>query len=313
MIKLNMSYKKQAAVILGVIIPAVLLAYLLAENYRLKRDLVKNTVFLSDLNNQLKSLDASEEKNSETLRRLILTSESKQNQLTDTVTKTTPSVVSIVISREVPQLEVSYVNPFGDDPFFRNFGVQVPVYTQKGIEKKEVGAGSGFIVSSNGYILTNKHVVYDDAAEYTVLLSNGKQKSATVVYRDPNNDVAVIKIEGSVYRPLPLGNSDILKVGETVVAIGNALGEFSNSVSVGVVSGIGRTIEAQNQATGAVEELKNIIQTDAAINPGNSGGPLLNLSGEVVGINVATASGSNSIGFSIPINTLKSVIGKYLK
>lgn len=231
--------------------------------------------------------------------------------LTEAVAKITPAVVSIVISKDVPLLEVVYQNPFGDDPFFRNFGFQVPVYRQKGVERKQVGAGSGFIITQNGYILTNKHVVADTNADYTVLLSNGTQKKATVSYRDPLNDIAIIKIEGGGYTTAKLGDSGALKLGQTVVAIGNALGEYNNSISVGIISGLNREIEAAD-SSGRVEKLTGVIQTDAAINPGNSGGPLITTDGDVVGINVATVTGSSNISFSIPVNAVKATIKNIL-
>ena len=153
----------------------------------------------------------------------------------------------------------------------------------------------------------------NDSDSYTVLLSTGKQQTAKVVYKDPNNDIAIVKISGSGYPVVTLGESGGLKLGDTVIAIGNALGQYNNSVSVGVVSGLNRTIQASDP-NGASETLNGVIQTDAAINPGNSGGPLLDLNGNVMGINVATVQGSNSIGFSIPVNGVKSiaqsVIGK---
>ncbi len=192
--------------------------------------------------------------------------------------------------------------------------MQVPVYTQKGTEHKKVGAGTGFIVSADGFILTNKHVVADDSADYTVLLSNGKQKPAKVIFKDPSNDLAVVKIEGSGYPAVTLGDSNSLKLGQAVFAVGNALGEYSNSVSVGVISGLNRTVQASDSSNNSVETLNGIIQTDAAINPGNSGGPLSNLNGEVLGVNVATSQGASNISFSIPINqvkqTIKFVLGK---
>ena len=286
--------------------------YLGIKNYRLEKQLAVYKNSLDNFSSRIDKLITSETNNKEAINRMSLAASSKQNQLTDTVARATPSVVSIVISKEVPKLEVAYVNPFGNDPMFQGFNIQVPVYQQKGVEKKEIGAGSGFIVGSNGYIITNKHVVSDDTAEYTVLLPKGVQKTATVVYKDPNNDMAIIKIAGSGYPTLSLGDSGSLVAGQSVVAIGNALGQFNNSVSVGVISGLGRTIEAQN-SNGQVETLKNIIQTDAAINPGNSGGPLLDLNGNVVGVNVATVSGSNSISFSIPINSLKGIIQSHIK
>ena len=236
---------------------------------------------------------------------------SQDQLLTDAVASVTPAVVSVVIAKDVPNLTVTYQNPFGNDPFFKDFGFQVPVYQQNGTTHQQIGAGSGFLISSSGYILTNKHVVFDDAADYTVLLSNGKQQTAKVVYKDPSNDVAIIKIEGTNFAHVDLGDSSALKLGQTVVAIGNALGEYNNSVSVGIVSGLNRTIQASGEL--GTETLTGVIQTDAAINPGNSGGPLIDLNGNIVGINVATVQGSNSISFSIPINTVKSIVKNVLK
>jgi S1-C subfamily serine protease len=234
---------------------------------------------------------------------------SESQLLTAAVAKVAPSVVSIVISKDVPQLTVTYENPFGNDPFFQGFGIQVPVYQQTGTTTQEVGAGTGFFIRSDGYIITNRHVASDLSAQYTVLLPNGTQKNGTVVYQDPNNDIAIMKVGGSGYTPATFGDSSQLELGQTVAAIGNALGQYNNSVSVGVISGINRTIQAQDD-NGNVEQLSGILQTDAAINPGNSGGPLLDLSGDVVGINVATAVGSQSIGFSIPVNEIKKIIAQ---
>lgn len=237
--------------------------------------------------------------------------QSQDQLLVGAIAKVSPSVVSIVISKDVPKLQVTYENPFGNDPAFQGIDMRIPVYKQIGTEKKQVGAGSGFIVRSDGYIITNKHVVDDTSADYTVLLATGAQKSAKVVYIDPSQDLAIIKIDGNNYPSVTLGDSSVLKLGQTIAAIGNALGEYSNSVSVGIVSGLNRTIEASDQS-GNTEKLTGILQTDAAINPGNSGGPLLDLSGKVVGVNVATVVGSNNIAFSIPINNAKEIISKIL-
>lgn len=222
------------------------------------------------------------------------------------VDKASPSVVSIVVSKDLPVLEQCPYNPFGDLPpewsdFFPGFG---EFYTQcdKGkTERQEVGGGTGFFVSSDGLILTNKHVVADAKAAYTVLTNDGKKHDATVLARDPMNDLAVIKIEGADFRAATLGDSDSVKLGQTAIVIGNALGEFRNTVSVGVISGLARTVTASGQGIGT-ETIQGVIQTDAAINPGNSGGPLLNLRGEVIAINTAVASGAENIGFAIPIN-----------
>jgi serine protease Do len=248
----------------------------------------------------------------EAARREVVKEKSQQELLTSSVARVTPAVVSIVISKDVPQLEITYVNPFGDDPFFKDFGFQVPVYQQRGTQKQQIGAGTGFLIRSNGYILTNRHVVEDTAADYTVLLADGSQKIAEVIWRDVNQDIAIIKIPGLGYATEQLGDSGSLQLGESVFAVGNALGQYNNSVSVGIISGLNRTIQASDQ-NGTTETLAGIIQTDAAINPGNSGGPLVDLNGKVIGINVATVQGSNNISFSIPVNIVKGIINSVLK
>ncbi len=232
------------------------------------------------------------------------TEEEKTIQAVD---KVSPSVVSIIITKDVPILERYYIDPFGSDWPFGDF--KVPQYRQKGTEKKEVGGGTGFIISKDGMILTNKHVVLEEDVEYTVFLNNGEKYPAKVLAKDPFYDLAIIQIdqeptaEKQVFLPITLGDSSKLQVGQTVIAIGNALGEFQNTVSVGVISGLGRNIVATG--AGIAESLEGIIQTDAAINPGNSGGPLLNLAGEVIGINVARSTSGENIGFSLPINMAK--------
>ena len=167
-----------------------------------------------------------------------------------------------------------------------------------------MSSGTGFIVSSDGLILTNKHVVVDKEAEYTVLMNDGGKIAAKVLARDPLQDLAVLKIEGSNFVALRLGDSSGVKIGQSVIAIGNALGEFRNTVSVGVISGLQRSVVAAGSPEGP-EALQELIQTDAAINPGNSGGPLFNLRGEVIGINTAIAQGAENIGFALPINKAK--------
>jgi len=216
-----------------------------------------------------------------------------------------PAVVSIIVVKEIPLLERYYYSPFEEfpeelKPFFE---FKIPGYRKKGTKKQEIGGGTGFFVSSDGLILTNKHVVYDEEAEYIVLTNNKKKYKAKVLAKDPSCDVAILKIEGKNFPFLKLGNSDKIVLGQTVIAIGNALGEFQNSISVGVVSGLGRRITAGG--SGYIETIENMIQTDAAINKGNSGGPLLNLKGEVIGINTAMATGAENIGFATPINIAK--------
>ncbi|MFZ5559654.1 MAG: S1C family serine protease [Patescibacteria group bacterium] len=231
-------------------------------------------------------------------------SKEKQVQLPETipqvVKEASPAVVSIIISKYVPVYEQGYYNPFGENS---PFDIRIPIIQEKGKELREVGAGTGFIVSSNGLIATNKHVVLDDEAEYTVLTNDGNRYKATILARDPVQDIGIVKIEASNLPVVKLGDSDNLEIGQTVIAIGNALGQFRNTVSSGIISGLLRTITASGG--GISEQLEDIIQTDAAINPGNSGGPLLNLYGEVIGMNTAVATEAENIGFAIPINKVK--------
>lgn len=170
------------------------------------------------------------------------------------------------------------------------------------------GAGTGFVITSDGLILTNKHVVSDSSASYTVTTYDGKSYDATIQSTDPVYDLAVIKIDAKNLPVVVLGDSDDLKVGQWVVAVGNALGQFDNTVTAGIVSAKNREITASDMTGGSSETLNNLIQTDAAINSGNSGGPLVNLAGQVVGINTAVASDAQGIGFAIPINTAKTAI-----
>lgn len=220
----------------------------------------------------------------------------EERTVIEVVKETSPAVVSIIITKDLPIIEEYWE----ESPFF---GFKIPQYRQKGTQKQEVGGGTGFIVSEDGLILTNKHVVSTEGADYTVLTNDGDKYEAEVLARDPGQDLAVLKIKGHEFPVLQFGNSDGLEIGQTVIAIGNALGEFRNTVSVGVISGLGRTVTASGG--GLVETLTDIIQTDAAINKGNSGGPLLNLKGEVIGVNTAVALDAENIGFAIPINKAK--------
>lgn len=171
---------------------------------------------------------------------------------------------------------------------------------------QQEGAGTGFIVTNDGYIVTNKHVASSAGDTYTIFLNDGRNFDGKVIATDPVNDLAVIKINATGLRAVDLGDSDQLKVGQAVIAIGNALGEFQNTVTVGVLSAKERQINASGG--GLQESLENLLQTDAAINPGNSGGPLVNLAGQVIGINTAIAGGAQNIGFAIPINSVKQAI-----
>src|SRR3989344_3152471 len=228
------------------------------------------------------------------------------------VEKTEPGVVSIIISKNVPIIENCPYDPFADLPpdirqFFGGDTGNLTQPCQKGTQLRKVGGGSGFVIDQNGLIVTNKHVVSDTEASYTVFTNDGKKYDAKVLAADPVLDFAVVKINATELHALTLGDSDSIKLGQTAIAIGNALGEYRNTVSVGVVSGLSRNITASG-GTGTTENIEGVIQTDTAINPGNSGGPLLNLRGEVIGINTAIASGAENISFSIPINQVKRAI-----
>ncbi len=168
--------------------------------------------------------------------------------------------------------------------------------------------GTGFLVSEDGLIITNKHVVGREAADYSVFTSDGREFEAEVVAKDPFFDIAFLKIEAKGLKPVGLGDSDEIKIGQTAIAIGNALGLFENTVTKGVVSAVGRSIEAGDELGRTSEIMDNMIQTDVAINPGNSGGPLVDIGGRVIGINTAIAGGAEGIGFAIPINVAKTAI-----
>lgn len=227
----------------------------------------------------------------------------EDSTIVDVVQKSTPAVVSIIITKDMPKFKSFFENPFGD--FFNPFGDQSQ--GSGGTERQTIGGGSGFLVSSDGMIVTNKHVVQDTQADYTVVTSDGKEHPAKILAQHPAQDIAIIKIDGNNFSTVNLGDSDNLKVGQTVIAIGNSLGEFANSVSKGIISGLKRNVTA-GSGFGETEQLANIIQTDAAINPGNSGGPLLDISGNVIGVNVAMAQGAENIGFALPINQVKKII-----
>lgn len=226
--------------------------------------------------------------------------------VTEMVKRASPAVVSIMATEEVTQYVVENQTP---DQFFNipGFDFQIPQYKQLPEKKKQtVGRGTGFFISSDGMILTNKHVVAETNIEYSIITSDGKSLSAKILAADPFNDIALLKVEGDKFSYLALGDSDKIKIGQTGVAIGFALGEFKNTVTKGVISGINRKVTAGSG--GQSEQLEDVIQTDAAINPGNSGGPLLNLRGEVIGINTAVSNQGQLIGFAIPVNVAKSSI-----
>lgn len=210
-----------------------------------------------------------------------------------------PAVITIVVSKDLPKIEGFYMFPFGGKEYI------MPKIQGGDNEKTQVGGGSGFIVSPDGYILTSNHVVSDTTADYTIIIEPTKKFPAKILARNPINDVAILKIDAGKLPYLELGDSNKIELGEEVVAIGNALGEFHDTLSAGIVSGLSRYITALSNLSSQAESLRGLIQTDAAINPGNSGGPLVNMQGKVIGINTAIVAGAQNIGFAIPINYAK--------
>lgn len=215
----------------------------------------------------------------------------EENAVIDVVEKTSPSVVAIGISRRI-------VNPF--DPY------ALP-------RSQDSTIGTGFVVSGKGIVVTNKHVVGEINDTYSVVTRDDKKYTVQKIYRDPILDLAILQVDGQDLKPLELGDSSTIKVGQTAIAIGNALGRFTNTVTTGVVSGVGRKVVAGDPFSGSAESLDNLIQTDAAINPGNSGGPLLNSAGQVIAMNVATTEGAQNIGFAIPINSVKAIVDEFVQ
>lgn len=229
----------------------------------------------------------------------VLTEESA---IVSAVEKTLPSVVTIgyeKTTRTPDRIQINPLDPFGS---YR---------TLPGEDRKlEQNIGSGFAIASD-LIVTNKHVVADEDAEYTVITNEGKSVSVLNISRDPLNDLALLKVNSKDLVPIKLGDSSKIKLGQIVIAIGTPLGEFPNTVTSGIISGLGRGITAGSKYESFVERLDGVIQTDAAINPGNSGGPLLDSQGNVIGINTAVSSQSQNIGFAIPVDVLKELYENY--
>jgi len=211
----------------------------------------------------------------------------EKSPVVKTVKKILPAVVSITCSKYMKGIPSSF------DLF----------ETPK--KKVKVGGGSGFIVDKSGIIFTNRHVIDDPKAEYFVVMQNGEKFKPKILAKDNINDIAVLKINKDNLPVVKLGDSSKIDLGEDVVAIGNALGMFKNTVSTGIVSGLSRVIMAQNNANNQKTKLKGLIQTDAAINPGNSGGPLVDITGKAIGINAAMVFGAENIGFALPINNAR--------
>ena len=228
---------------------------------------------------------------------------SEDDSLSTMLENVGPAVVTVAVKGTRP-----------DRVFFdwNSFGVK----QEKG-EEFQQDIGSGFIVDAkNGFVVTNRHVVGQDGLEYKVITIEGTEYKVQNIYRDQVNDMAILKIDvnefpGKKVTQVTMGDSDKLKVGQKAIAIGTALGEFRNTVTTGVISGLGRGISATDFFAGVVEKIDGLIQTDAAINPGNSGGPLLDTKGEVIGVNTAVAGDGQGVGFALPINVIKEVLTNF--
>lgn len=252
----------------------------------------------------------------------------EESSTIDTVEKVIPSVVSIIATKEleIVRWSRSFFPGFYDDPVFRHFfglpeGFTQPEQPKSEKQVMEIGGGSGFIFSEDGLIVTNKHVVADTEAQYTVVLHDGSELESEVLARDPLNDVAILQIKDREDKlpALEIGTSNELKVGQKLIAIGNALSEFQNTVTTGILSAKWRDIIASGGFGSRSNPIHNLLQTDAAINRGNSGWPLVNLKGQVIGINTAIAGWAEGIGFAIPMDDVVAFIenveehGEYIR
>lgn len=225
-----------------------------------------------------------------------------EQKITGTIRETMPSVVSILLSEHLNKITRDH-HPAAY-PFF-------PAQHRSRVKAEMVaenhtyaGGGSGFVIHESGLIATNKHVVSDPNLDYTAVLDDGRRLPARILSVDPLNDVAILKVDADDLAPVSFGDASSLLLGEYVLAIGNALGVFKNTVSLGIVSGLSRSVSAQADPSAPPHELRGLIQTDAAINPGNSGGPLVTLDGKVVGINSALINNAQNIGLAIPISAV---------
>ncbi len=217
-----------------------------------------------------------------------------------------PAVISIVVSKDLPKMEGFQSLPLGMQELI------LPKSKHHKKQQIKIGGGSGFIISKDGLVLTCNHVVKDPSASYLVVLGPDEKHKAEVLAKDPLIDLAILKIKGDDFPFIELGDSSKTQLGEKVIAVGNPLGEFDDTLSAGIVSGLSRKITAYGSLAQS-RNLRGLIQTDAAINPGNSGGPLVDMDGKVIGINTAVVQGSQNIGFAIPINYTKENIKEVKK
>ncbi|RJQ38074.1 hypothetical protein C4559_02515 [Candidatus Microgenomates bacterium] len=239
----------------------------------------------------------------------ILADTEQETTVINIVKDAYPSVVTI----EIEKTKTNANQPEGFN-LFNSFNSFIRLFTQSSPNgqqsEQKYNIGSGFVVSSNGIIVTNKHVVSDQSASYNVVSNDNKKYKVTKIYRDPANEIAILKINASNLKAVKMGDSDKIQIGEGAIAMGTVLGDLENTVTSGIISGKNRTISVDNPS-GKKDELKNMIQTDAAVNLGNSGGPLFNTSGEVIGVNTVTTLFGENIGFALPINLVKKDVDNY--
>jgi S1-C subfamily serine protease len=233
----------------------------------------------------------------------------KPDPLATAISKALPSVVTIEISKVLSKTEIVYVNPFTNDPNLQAFNIVVPIGSRQIKIEEQVGAGSGFIVSPRGFIVTNKHVVSDPDAKYTVVLADGTRKQGIVYYRNPRTDVAIIKIDGYYSNVAKLNPTTQPKIGTPVIAIGNAYGKQNNAIATGNIIGLNQSVVAY--APGIKESFTGLFQSSAQITPGYSGGPILDYKGNVIGITVAKDNAQRSTSFSIPLFSIIDDIRPY--
>jgi serine protease Do len=227
---------------------------------------------------------------------------SEEDQIINLVSKSSPAVVSILAEQKATNSTYNV----GSD------GTITPDSSATGTYQ-ESGRGTGFLVSSDGMIITNRHVVSDRNGKYTVFLADDRQFDASILDIDPVNDLALIKIDATSLPYLQVSTTDTERVGETVIAIGNALGKYTNTVTRGILSGVNRSLDASDPRDGSIETLDDMLQTDAAINSGNSGGPLLNSAGLVIGVNTAVETSGSDLGFAIPVAEVRSDLSSYAR
>lgn len=227
----------------------------------------------------------------------------EERQVVDVIKAVDPAVVSVIISKDLPVIEQS----FEEIEIFDGIKILAPKSREVGKQKQQIGGGTAFFISEDGLMVTNHHVVSDADAEYTVITNDGRTHSVDVLTRNPELDLALLKVRnGGPFPIIRLSSSDTVELGQTVIAVGNALGEFRNTISKGIISGLGRSVLAENN-----QSFTEVIQTDASINSGNSGGPLVNTSGELVGVNFSTVMGAENISFAVPVAHVKKLLQGY--